>query len=90
MIDVDEVSKYQILIGFLIWAITLGRVDIMFADITLACYSYAPRQGQWKTALRVFGYLKQHPKGATRFVFDAPDKLEEEKLNKGWKNSIPM
>ena len=51
MIDEDKVSKYRILIDSLNRAVTLGRVDIMFAAINLAHHFYVPRQGHLKTAI---------------------------------------
>ena len=56
----------------------------------MARYSYAPRQGHLKTALQNFGYLKHQYKEAIRFNTDVPDTLEEEKLNKGWKDLYPF
>lgn len=78
------------LIGSLNWAVTLGRVDIMFATMTLARYSCVPREGHMKTALRAFGYLKQNQKGAIKIDTSTPDPVEEEKLNLGWRDLYPM
>ena len=57
----DDHSKYRMLIGSAQWAITLGRLDIMFAVQTMARFSAAPQQAHLERMLRIFGYLKHHP-----------------------------
>ena len=57
----DEHSRYRMLIGCAQWAITLGRLDIMFAVQTMARFSAAPQQAHLERMLRLFGYLKHHP-----------------------------
>ena len=46
------------MVGSLNWAITLGRFDIQFSVTTMARYSHAPREGDLKAVIRIFGYLK--------------------------------
>jgi len=72
----EDISKYRMLTGSLNWAVTLGRFDVMFAAVTMARYSIAPREGHMKTMLRVFGYLKGHQKGTLRLLTSEP-KFEE-------------
>ena len=55
-----EIPIYQMMIGCLQWAVTLGRYDIQYATNTLARFGQNPRDGHLKRALRVFGYLKFH------------------------------
>ena len=59
----DDISVYQMLIGSLQWAVTLGRWDVQYSTNTLACFVENPCDGHLKQALRVFGYLKHHYKG---------------------------
>ena len=59
----EEISKYRMLIGSAMWAVTLGRYDIMYATISMARYGCAPREGHMKAILRVFGYLQAYHKG---------------------------
>ena len=61
LLNIEEHSKYRMLIGCAQWAITLGRIDIMFAVQTLSRFSAAPQEAHLKRILRVFGYLKAHP-----------------------------
>ena len=82
MLDEEEVSKYMMLIGSMNWSITIGRIDVMFAANTLARYSCATHHENFKTALKVFGYLKYHPKGAIKFETRILEDIEEENMNK--------
>jgi len=85
LVSDEGISKYRMLIGSLNWAVTLGRFDAMFAAVTMARYSIAPREGHVRTMLRVFGYLKGHQKGTLRILtsepeFEEPTTKEQERL----------
>ena len=58
-----EASKYRSLIGSANWIVALGRFDFAFTTSTLARYSTVSRQGHYKAAQRIFGYLRHFPKG---------------------------
>ena len=60
-----EITIYQMLIGCAQWAVTLGRYDIQCATNTLARFGPLPREGHKKKAIRIFGYLRHHPKART-------------------------
>ena len=62
LLDLDDISKYRMMVGSLNWMVTLGRFDVYYATQTLARYNMAPRQGHMKAMQRVFGYLKHHLK----------------------------
>ena len=62
LINHDDHSRYQMLIGCGQWAVTLGRFDVMYATQIMARFSAAPKQEHTKRMLRVFGYLKNHSK----------------------------
>ena len=53
--------KFQMLIGMLNWAVTIGWFDVAYAMSSLSCFSACPREGHLKRALHIFGYLKRHP-----------------------------
>ena len=61
LLNPDNHSRYRMLIGCAQWAITLGRLDIMFAVQTMARFSASPQQAHMDRMLRLFGYLKYHP-----------------------------
>ncbi len=85
-----EIPIYQMLIGCAQWAIALGRFDIQYATNALARFSMIPREGHKKRTLRLFGYLKHHPKGKT--IFDAtPLDLSNFKFeNYDWTDLYPF
>ena len=64
----EEVSKYRMLTGSAQWAITLGRIDIVYATTMLSRFNNAPREGHLTAMKRLFGYLKGHSKG--KVIYD--------------------
>ena len=89
LLDGSEISKYRMLTGSLNWAVTIGRVDVMFAAQLMARYNHAPRYGHMKVLLRTFGYLKHHNKIKLKFDVSYPEipggKLEAS----DWKHFYP-
>ena len=51
----SEIPIYQMMIGCLQWAVTLGRYDNQYATNTIARFCQKPCDGDLKSALRVFG-----------------------------------
>ena len=45
MLDKEEVSKYRMLMRSMNWAVSLGRIDVMFVANRLAKYFCAPCHG---------------------------------------------
>ena len=79
-----DITIYQMLIGCAQWAITFGRFDIQYATNSLARFASLPREGHKKRAIRIFGYLRHHPKART--IYDPrPLNLEAIKFeNHDW------
>ena len=69
----EDVLIYRMMIGSALWAVMLGRYDVQYTTITLAKYNIASREGHYKAAKRVIGYLKHYAKGRT--VIDPTDFL---------------
>jgi hypothetical protein len=44
-LDINGIKKYQTIIGFLQWAVSLGRFDIQTATVTMYQFRAAPRIG---------------------------------------------
>ena len=72
------IRKYQLLNGMAQWAVTIGRLDIAFAVLSLSRFSAAPRAHHLELALHLFGYLKKHP--SRRIVLDSRPLLVDESL----------
>ena len=64
LLDVDDIAKYQSLIGALQWAITLGRFDLATAVMTMSGFRVAPRQGHLERVKRICGYLTKFQSAA--------------------------
>ena len=62
LLNPQNIKIYQMLIGCAQWAVTLGRFDIQYATNTMARYSSCPRAGHLSCVIKIFGYLKHHPK----------------------------
>ena len=56
----DGLQRYQELIGMLIWAVELGRVDVLLETALMS--THLPRRGHLEQLYHIFGYLKAHPK----------------------------
>ena len=65
--------KYQMLMGILVWVVTIGRIDVAHSTSSLSRFTACPRQGHMDRALRVFGYLKKRPN--RRVVVDSRDHI---------------
>lgn len=66
-------TQYQSLIGALQWCITLGRIDILCAVMTLSRFRAQPRHGHLERVKRICGYLRKKPEGAIRFRTGIPN-----------------
>ena len=56
------ITMYQYIIGELIWAIEIGRVDINHDLSVLSSYQADPHDGQLQQILHIFAFLKKNPK----------------------------
>jgi hypothetical protein len=45
LLDDREIELYQLLIGILQWSVTIGRLDVNNAAMTLSGFSFAPHLG---------------------------------------------
>ena len=85
----DDISKYRMLVGSLNWAVTIGRVDVMFAAITMARYNQAPRKGHLQVMFRIFGYLKNHLKANLKIDTSDPEEPADDVVKCDWKHLYP-
>ena len=72
-LDADGIKKYQSLKGALQWVVTLGRLDIAAAVMTLSSFRASPRTVHLERAKRIYGYLKKMKHAAIRFRVGVPD-----------------
>jgi hypothetical protein len=53
----DETQQFQSLIGAMQWAVSIGRLDIMTAVMSLSSFCTMPRRGHLERAKQIYGYL---------------------------------
>jgi hypothetical protein len=58
LLDDDQANYYQSMIGILLWASELDRIDITQEVGTMARFGVLPQEGHYKAVLRIFSYLK--------------------------------
>jgi len=64
----EQANYYQSLIGILIWAVELGRIDIYVDVALLSSHLVEPRTGHLNQVFHIFSYLKAHLN--SHMVFD--------------------
>ena len=73
LLDQTGIQQYQSLIGSLQWAISLGRLDIATAVMSMSSFRAAPRRGHLLRLRRICGYLTKMKHAAIRFRTHQPD-----------------
>ena len=68
----EQHTIYQSLIGALQWCVTLGRFDIAAAVMTMSSFCVAPQEGHLECLKYIYGYLHNHPEGAICFCTGIP------------------
>lgn len=73
LLEPEDVQKYQSLIGSMQWAVSLGRIDVATAVMTMSGFRAAPREGHLVRARRMVAYLVRMKGASIRFRTEAPD-----------------
>jgi hypothetical protein len=84
----DGIRDYQSLIGALQWSISLGRMDIATAVMTLSGFRVAPRQGHMDRVQRVIAYLAKMRHATIRFRTEEPDFSALPELHYDWMHTV--
>ncbi|CAJ1970452.1 unnamed protein product [Cylindrotheca closterium] len=88
LLDSDGVTQYQLLIGQFQWAVSLGRLDVTTAVMTLSTFRSAPRVGHLNRAKRVCGYLVKFKEACIRFCTGLPNYSDVPEPVFDWANSV--
>ena len=67
-LDSDGIQKHQSMIGAIKWAVSLGRLDVNTAVMTLASFRTEPRQGHLDHCERVVSYFVKFKWDAIRIM----------------------
>jgi hypothetical protein len=76
------------MIGWLQWAVSLGRFDIQTATMTMSRFCAAPREGHLDRLKWVYGYLKKFSSAAIHVRADTPDFAELPDQEFYWCHSV--
>jgi len=71
--ELDGIKNYQSLIGALQWSISLGRIDITTAVMTMSGFGVAPRKGHMECVQHIISYLVKIKHAAIRFCTEPPN-----------------
>jgi hypothetical protein len=82
--DSIETHKYQSLIGSLQWAVSIGRIDITTAIMTLSSFRSVPRKGHLERAKRAVSYVAKFKESTIRFHTQEPDYSDIPALAYDW------
>ena len=86
--DENGIKIYQSMIGSLQWAVSMGRLDISTAVMTLSSFRSSPREGHLNRAKRVFGYLSKFRNSAIRIRTEQPDYSKLPNKEFDWENTV--
>ena len=87
-LDDVETQRYQSLIGALQWAISIGRLDINTAVMSLSSFRAMPRQGHMDRVKRMYGYLSKMKDAMIRIRTEEPDLSELPIQSFDWEKSV--
>ena len=86
--DEEEIRQFQSVVGSLQWAISLGRMDITTAVMTLSRYRSMPRKGHLARAKRVVAYLRKMSDACIRIRTHEPDYSGIPTVTYDWATSV--
>ena len=87
-LDLDGIKTYQSLLGALQWAITIGRLDIATAVMTLSKFRIAPRKGHLDRVKRIFSYISRFKEGTVRYRTELPDLSSVKHVEYDWEKTV--
>ena len=87
-LDATGTQNYQSLIGSIQWAVSLGRLDVATAVMTLSGFRSVPRQGHLDRARRVVGYLSGMKHAVIRYRTGLPDYSDISYRRNDWEKSV--
>ena len=88
LLDPEEITQYQSLVGQAQWAISLGRFDIATAVMTMSSFRSAPRVGHLERMKRICGYLTRMKDACIRFRTGLPDYSDVTVPTYDWSHSV--
>jgi hypothetical protein len=87
-LDQEGIVTYQSMVGSLQWAVSLARMDIATAVMTMSSFRVAPRIGHLERVKRMYGYLSKFREAVLRFRTKEPDYSDLPKQKFDWEYSV--
>ena len=87
LLDDEGVRNYQSLIGGLQWCISIGRLDVATAVMTMSGFRVAPRAGHLDRLKRI-GYLSKMRYAVRRIRTEEPDFSDLPDMQYDWSRSV--
>jgi hypothetical protein len=84
----DETQQFQSLIGAMQWAVSIRRLDIMTAVMSLSSFRAMPRRGHLERAKRIYGYLQKMKEARIRVLTNEPDYSDYQDPGYDWSSSV--
>ena len=88
LLDDNEITVYQSLIGALQWAVSIGRFDIHTSVMTMSGFRVAPRRNHLERVKRICSYLYKMKNAAIRIRVDEPDYSDVPDFQYDWAQSV--
>ena len=84
----DETQQFQSLIGAMQWAVSIGRLDIATAVMSLSSFRAMPRRGHLERAKQIYGYLRKMKEARIRVLTKEPDYSDYQDPEYDWSSSV--
>jgi hypothetical protein len=88
LLNDEGVKIYQSLIGAMQWAVSIGRMDITTAVMTMSGFRIAPRQGHLERCKRIYCYLANFSQATIMVKTEEPDYSALPTKEYDWANSV--
>ena len=88
LLDALGTTHYQSLIGAMQWAVSIGRLDINTAVMTMSSFRALPRRGHLERVKRIAGFLVKFKHAAIRVDTREPDYSTLPVYAQDWSNSV--
>ena len=87
-LDEDGTQQYQSLIGAMQWAVSIGRIDITTAVMSMSSFHAQPHVGHLERVKWIYGYLSKFKHAAIRIRVNEPEYSEIPDPEWDWDYSV--
>ena len=88
LLDDEGIRTYQSLVGALQWSVSIGRIDVTTAVMTMSGFRVAPRHGHLDRLKRIYGYLSKMRNAMIRIRTEEPDYSDLPDMEYDWTRSV--